>query len=197
MAEIAERYRLLSAGFLARIQETPAGRWDAPSPCQGWTARQVVAHVINGHRGILSMVNGTRPLPADGVGVSAMADAPNVESGTDLSIAFQRCRDDTTAMLTDPDRATRRLPGGPLGPVPVEQAVNIIGSLELLVHTWDLARATGGDERLDPELVTQVHRALLPHYQALLATRAFRPSIPVPADADPQTALLHFTGRQP
>jgi uncharacterized protein (TIGR03086 family) len=197
MSEIAERYQLLSGGLLARILATPTGHWDAPSPCEGWTARDVVAHVINGHRGILAMVNGTPPEAADGVGTCAMADAPEVEPGADLGIAFRRCRDAMTTMLTDPDQAARRLPGGPLGPVPVEQAVDIIGGLELLVHTWDLARAVGGDERLDPELTTRTHRALLPHYQALQATGAFRPSIRAAGDADPQTAFLNFAGRQP
>jgi hypothetical protein len=39
MSKIADRYRLLSGGFLARIQAAPADRWDAASPCEGWTAR--------------------------------------------------------------------------------------------------------------------------------------------------------------
>jgi uncharacterized protein (TIGR03086 family) len=197
MSDIAYRYRLLSDGFLARIQAAPANRWDAASPCQGWTARDVVAHVINGHRGILAMVNGKPPAAADGVGISSMADAPQVEPGADLAIAFKRCRNDMHAMLSDPDRAVTRLPGGPLGPVPAEQAADTLGSLELLVHTWDLARAVGGDEKLVPELVARTHQSLLPHYAGLWATGAFQPSIPAPDDADPQIAFLYFVGRQP
>jgi uncharacterized protein (TIGR03086 family) len=197
MPKTADRYWLLSGGFLTRIQATPADRWDASSPCAGWTARDVVAHVINGHRGILAAVNGAHPAAADGVRVSAMAEAPQVEPGADLGIAFQRCRQNMHAMLTDPGQAATRLTGGPLGPVPVEQAVDIIGSLELLVHTWDLARATSGDEKLDPELVSRTHHALLPHYAALQATGAFQPSIPAPHNTDPQSAFLHFVGRRP
>jgi uncharacterized protein (TIGR03086 family) len=197
MPGIADRYWLLSGGLLARIRATPADRWDAPSPCASWTARDVVAHVINGHRGILAIVSGRPPAAADGVGVCGMADAPNVDPGTDLGAAFGRCRENMQAMLSDPDRAATRLPGGPLGPVPVEQAADIIGSLELLVHTWDLARAVGGDEQLDRELVTRTHQALLPHYAGLRATGGFGSSTPAPRDADPQTAFLCFTGRQP
>jgi uncharacterized protein (TIGR03086 family) len=197
MSEIADRYWLASGGFLARIQATPADRWDAASPCAGWTARDVVAHVINGHRGILAVVNGTRPVPADGVGVSAMAGAPTVSPGANVAVAFQRCRQDMHAMLSAPDRAAARLPGGPLGPVPAGQAADVIGIMELLVHTWDLARATGGDERLAPELVARTHLALLPHYANLQATGAFAPSISAPGNADPQAAFLYFTGRRP
>jgi len=197
MSDIAHRYRLLSDGFRARIEATPANRWDAPSPCAGWSARDVVAHVINGHRGMLALVDGTPPVAADGVGISSMADAPEVEPGADLAIAFARCRDDLHAMLSDPDRAAIRLPGGPLGPVPVEDAADVIGSMELLVHTWDLARAVGGDEKLDAELVARTHQALLPHYAGLQATGAFQPSIPAPHGADAQTAFLYFVGRRP
>lgn len=197
MSEIADRYAHLADDFLARIRATPDDLWDAKSPCQGWTARDVVAHVINGHRGILAMVHGTTPSAAHGVAVSSMADAPAVEPGADLAVAFTACRDDMCAMLRDSALASRRLPGGPLGPVPVERAVDVIGSLELLGHTWDLARATGGDEVLDSDAVARTHQALVPHYAGLLATGAFDPSIPVPEGTDAQTAFLCFTGRQP
>lgn len=196
MSDIATHYRLLADGFLDRIRATPEDRWGAPSPCAGWTARDVVAHVVNGHRGILAMAGGTPPTAADGVGLSPMADAPLVEPGADLAVAFTRCRNDMLQMLDDPDRADATLPGGPLGPVPVQQAVEVIGSLELLVHTWDLARAVGGNETLDPDQVARTHRALLPHYSGLQATGAFEPSIPAPRDADPQTAFLYFVGRR-
>jgi uncharacterized protein (TIGR03086 family) len=196
MSSPADRYAQLADGFLARIKATPDDRWGAPSPCAGWTARDVVAHVINGHRGILAMVYGVPPAAADGVGVSPMADAPAVEPGTDLAAAFVTCRDNLLAVLGDADLAARRLPGGPLGPVPVGRAVDLIGALELLGHTWDLARATGGDEVLDAEAVARTHRGLIPHHAALLATGAFDESLPAPENADPQTAFLRFTGRR-
>ncbi|MEV4166306.1 maleylpyruvate isomerase family mycothiol-dependent enzyme [Nonomuraea dietziae] len=197
MSDIANRYAHLAEGFLARIRATPDHLWDAKSPCQYWTARDVVAHVINGHRGILAVVHGTPPTAAHGVGVSPMADAPAVAPGADLAAAFTACRDDMLAMLRDPALASRRLPGGPLGPVPVEQAADVVGALELLGHTWDLARATGGDEVLDAEAVARTHQALLPHHAALLATGAFDASVSAPPGADAQTAFLCFTGRQP
>lgn len=197
MPEIADRYARLADAFLARVRATPDERWEAKSPCQGWTARDVVAHVINGHRGILAAVHGAPPAPRDGVGVSPMSEAPAVEPGTDLAAAFTVCRDDLLAVLRDPALASRPLPGGPLGPVPVEQAADVIGSLELLGHTWDLARATGGDEALDPGAVARTHQALIPHHAALLATGAFDQSLPAPPGTDAQTAFLRFTGRRP
>lgn len=194
MPTVAETYAELAGQLLDRIRATPADRWDAVSPCRGWTARDVVAHVINGHRGILAFVTGRPPVAADGVGVSGMDGTPAVEPGADLAVAFARCRDDMVAMLRDPELAARTVPG-PMGVVPVERAVDVIGSLEVLVHTWDLARAVGGDERLDEHAVIRTHEALLPHYEGLQATGAFDPSVPAPAGADPQTAFLCFAGR--
>ncbi|MEO3875004.1 TIGR03086 family metal-binding protein [Nonomuraea sp. B12E4] len=195
MSGIADSYARLADAFLARVLATPDDRWNAGSPCRGWTARDVVAHVVNGHRGILAAIHGTPPVPAHGVGVAPMSDAPTVEPGADLAAAFTACRDDLLAVLRDPALAGRPLPGSPLGPIPVEQAVSVIGSLELLGHTWDLARATGGDETLDPVAVARTHQVLIPHHEALLATGAFDVSIPTPPHADPQTAFLRFTGR--
>ncbi len=66
---------------------------------------------------------------------------------------------------------------------------------DLLVHGWDLARATGQDETLDPELVAACagwFAELAPAYREAGAI-ASRP--PVPADADPQTLLLAEFGR--
>ncbi|MGI5347123.1 TIGR03086 family metal-binding protein [Streptomyces sp. CA-250714] len=193
----ADRYARLADAFLARVRATPTDRWDAGSPCQGWTARDVVAHVINGHRGILAAIHGTPPSPAHGVAVSPMAEAPAVEPGADLAAAFLACRADVLAALRDPALAARPLPGGPLGPVPLEQAVDVIGALELLGHTWDLARATGGDEILDQDAVARTHQALLPLHAELLDTGAFDASVPAPDGADAQTAFLCFIGRRP
>ncbi|GAA0930747.1 maleylpyruvate isomerase family mycothiol-dependent enzyme [Nonomuraea longicatena] len=195
MSEVARRYARLADGFLSRIRATPDHLWEAKSPCRGWNARDVVAHVVNGHRGVLSAVHGIPPAAAHGVGVSSMADAPAVEPGADLAAAFIACRDGILEVLRTPDLAARRMPGGPLGPVPVERAIDVVGALELLGHTWDLARATGGDERLDPEAVARTHRALLPCHAELLATGAFDASVPAPEGADAQTAFLCFIGR--
>ena len=194
VSDVAARYAALADAFAARIAATPADRWDDPSPCRGWTARDVVAHVVNGHRGIVAMATGTPPAAGHGVHVGPMAQAPLVEPGADLAAAFRACRDALLAVLADPALATRVL-RGPLGPVPFERTVDVIGALELLGHTWDLARATGGDDRLDPEAVARTHAALLPHAAALRSTGAFDIALPAPRGADPQTAFLRFTGR--
>jgi uncharacterized protein (TIGR03086 family) len=63
------------------------------------------------------------------------------------------------------------------------------------IHAWDLARAIGGDEKLDPEVVafcTEWFGAVEDAYRAAGAI-ADRP--PIPDDADQQTLMLAMTGR--
>ena len=48
MSEIADRYRRLSGDFADRVAKVSPERWGASSPCEGWTARDVVAHMVEG-----------------------------------------------------------------------------------------------------------------------------------------------------
>jgi uncharacterized protein (TIGR03086 family) len=68
--------------------------------------------------------------------------------------------------------------------------------MDLLVHGWDIARATGQDSRLDPDLV----QACLPIAEQLTtefrSAGVFGDNLSVSADADPQTKLLALVGRR-
>jgi uncharacterized protein (TIGR03086 family) len=68
---------------------------------------------------------------------------------------------------------------------------------DLHVHTWDLARATGGDERLSPEVAAIVLERLKPNDEALRKSGSFGPKVEPPPDADAQVELLCFLGRRP
>src|SRR5580693_9519427 len=45
MGDIDERYQRITGEFTARVRAVPSGAWDNPSPCEGWTARDVVGHL--------------------------------------------------------------------------------------------------------------------------------------------------------
>jgi len=68
---------------------------------------------------------------------------------------------------------------------------------DVVVHTWDLARAVGGDERLDSDLCEHYASRLPDDPQTLAASGMFGPAVAVPSDADPQTRLLARLGRNP
>ncbi|WP_345559130.1 TIGR03086 family metal-binding protein [Nonomuraea rosea] len=69
--------------------------------------------------------------------------------------------------------------------------------VDMVVHGWDLARATGQEYEPDPEAVS---RAL--HFTGQMVEMgrqrgAFGPPVPVPADAPPFDRLLGIIGRDP
>ncbi|MFC5747664.1 TIGR03086 family metal-binding protein [Actinomadura rugatobispora] len=195
MSDQAERFRLAADGFAARIAAVPPHRWDDPSPCPGWSARDVAAHVISETRRIASTVRGTEPEPVHGVGLAEMGALPHVESDASLHAAWIQISADLTAAIDDPACRTAQLPS-PVGMVPFADTVEALPE-DVLVHTWDLARATGGDERLDPGLVAHVYEHLKPMDEALRQPWAFGPKVPTPPGADLQTEFLGFTGRTP
>jgi uncharacterized protein (TIGR03086 family) len=68
----------------------------------------------------------------------------------------------------------------------------------MLMHGWDLAKATGQPTELDPELaswVLDIARRILP--AAPREGTPFGPVVPVEADAGVYAQLAGWLGRQP
>ena len=85
-----------------------------------------------------------------------------------------------------------------MGTFALEDAFAMFGMADVLVHTWDLARATGQDERLDADEVRRTLAAMSQVDEALLrGSGHFGPRVDVPEDADDVTKLVAFTGRHP
>jgi len=73
----------------------------------------------------------------------------------------------------------------------------MFGIPDILIHTWDLARATGLDETPDPAEVHDLFVGMEPMDAVLRSSGHYGPRVDVPADADEQTKLIAFTGRRP
>ncbi|MEE2035508.1 TIGR03086 family protein, partial [Rhodococcus sp. CC-R104] len=65
------------------------------------------------------------------------------------------------------------------------------------VHTWDLARAVGADDRLDSALVEAVWAEIEPQRDMLAASGLFAAPVPISDDAPVQDRLIALTGRDP
>jgi uncharacterized protein (TIGR03086 family) len=87
------------------------------------------------------------------------------------------------------------LPG--LGSMPKQQVIGIAAG-DMLIHSWDLARALGRDDTLPSEAVEAVYAALqsIPS-DFLRAAGRFKDPVEVPDDASTQDKLLAYAGRQP
>ncbi len=182
MTEISDRYRSLAAEMTRRVEAVPADRWDNPSPCEGWTARDVLRHVVDNARSV----------PAyGGVEVELHRSVDDDSVG-----AWIEARDALQDVLDEPARAQAEYDGF-FGRTSVEKTVDAFGGFDLLVHGWDIARATGQDETLPPEEVKRVHAMAQGLGDSLRTEGVCGPAVPVGEDASEQDRLLALLGRQP
>jgi len=183
LSPTADRYARVADGFTARVDRTPDAAWDAPSPCDGWVARDVVGHL-------------TEWVPAFFFSRWPI-DAPSIPSASDDPVGAWHALDATIrAGLTTPTVASAKAET-PIGAQTFEDAVDMLVTGDVMIHTWDLARAVGLDERLDADQVHRMLDGIEAMDAAMRASGHYGPRVDVAADADEQTRLLAFTGRHP
>ena len=182
MSDIYERYQRVTGDFTARVRGVPSGAWDNPSPCEGWTARDVVGHLTSWIPGFFG---------AQGL------EFPQVPSVQDDPVAAWKTVQATLGQaLADPVLAAQTVET-PFSAQSLAETVDMIVTGDVFTHTWDLARATGQDETLDREQLQRMIAGIgaMPE-EALRADGMFGPPIEVSADADDQTKLLAYFGRR-
>ncbi len=182
MTEVSERYARLADAFAAKIAAVPSGRWASPSPCPEWTARDVVGHVVSTQGMILGLVGGE------------LGEIRSVDD--DPPGAFADARAVVQRDLEEPARAGVEFEGF-MGKMTFEGAVDRFLCFDLVVHGWDLARAAGLDERIDPDDVARVRTLAESMGDQMRGPKAFGPEVEPPAGADEQGRLLAFLGRNP
>lgn len=179
----AERFRRVAGRFSDRVGEVAADAWDNPAPCEGWVARDVVRHMTEWMPGFLA-----------GAGFP-LAPGPSVDA--DPVAAWTHLADQVQALLDDPEIAGQEFEMAPVGRHTVEGAIGSILLGDIVIHTWDLARAAGLDETLEPDLVDEMLVGMQPLDEMLRQSGHYGPKVEVPADADARTKLIAFTGRRP
>ena len=183
MKDALERYDRAATAFTATVRGVDADAWEKPAPCEGWVARDVVRHLVEWVPGMMLQRRGL-PVP----------EIPSVEN--DPLGAWAAIDGALRAGLSDPEVAAGTDDVG-LGPKTFAEAVDMFCTPDVLVHTWDLARATGQDESLDPDLVSTILKGMEPMDAAIRGSGQFGPRVEVSPDADDQTRLIAFTGRTP
>jgi len=183
MATPADEHRQISGRFTELVRGVPQDRWDAPSPVDEWVARDVVRHLVEWFPGFLEGGAGVR-LPA----------GPSVDD--DPVAAWVAQHEAVQALLDDPATADKMLSNPHIGDVPLDQAINNFYTSDVFMHSWDLARATGQDETLDPDKCAELLAGMEPYEDAMRSSGQYGPRVDVPADADVQTRMLAFIGRK-
>jgi len=184
MTDAADEHRQVAGTFTERVRGVPVGAWENPAPCEGWVARDVVRHLIEWFPAFLKAGSGIE-LPA----------GPPVDD--DPVEAWRVHSDGVQAVLDSPERAGGSFVDRHVGSLRVDEAVSRFYTSDVFLHTWDLARATGQDETLDPVRCAAMFAGMLPMDEALRLSGHYGPRVWVPDDADAQTQLLAFIGREP
>ncbi|MBZ5738524.1 maleylpyruvate isomerase N-terminal domain-containing protein [Nocardioides mangrovi] len=177
----AVHHRSVAADFTDRVLGTTD--WDAPTPVDGWVARDVVDHLVTWLPELLV----SRSLPR-------LASAP-VPDGDPVAV-WQAHAAAVQALLESPDAAVDvvdpHLGGRTLG-----EMVDQIYTADVFMHTWDLARATGQDATLDDETCAALLAGMEQMEDAIRASGQFGARVEVSAGADAQTRMIAFIGRDP
>ena len=179
----ADEYREIAGRFTALVAAVPDdATWNRQSPVAEWTARDVVRHLVEWFPGFL----------AGGTGID-LPQGPGVDD--DPVAAWRTMSDGVQALLDDPASAGTTLRNPHIGEVPLPDAVSRFFTADVFMHTWDLARATGQDEALDPERCAELLDGMQPLDDLLRSSGQYGPKVEVPDDADVQTRMLAFIGR--
>lgn len=165
-------------GFDHVMRGVDDAAWGRPSPCDGWSAQDVVLHAA----GVLRYVE------------SLARSAAVVPPGDEPRSAWAAARDAVLEAL-DHDGVLQRPVASPFGEMPLDALIGVL-VVDTLTHSWDLARAVGGDERLAPELVETAFAQVRPRDEGLRAPGRFGAKVPAAPGDDEQTAFLKFLGRR-
>lgn len=159
----------------------------APTPAQDWDVRQLLNHVVAGNLWAAELAAGkTIAEVGDRLDGDVLGDDP--AAAYDASAAVAAAAFEAPGALDAPCAVS-------YGPVPGSVYAGH-RFVDVLVHGWDLAVATGQDTALDPELVQGCLDVVEPQLPMLQASGAFGPAVQTAPDADPQTRLLGMLGRR-
>lgn len=165
-----------STPFSATVQAVED--WEASSPCEGWTARDVLEHVCQTQRDFFAQ---------RGVELSDLSGAGPAQAWA------AHCRE-VSGLLGDPDLAQRSFDGA-FGPTTVGATMIDFYGFDLIVHRWDLARSQGLDAPLTPTELALIDAAVDSWGEHAYAPGIFARALPPPPGADEQTRVLARTGR--
>jgi uncharacterized protein (TIGR03086 family) len=150
---------------------------DAPTPCDQWDVRTLLNHMLETQKYFVGA--------AQGKDVSPPGQSPPEVLGRDPHADFEQARRDMLSTYGAPGVIEKTGPS--LG----------IAFSDLLLHGWDLAKATKQDTTMPEGLPEAAFQMIHGRFTEDQRKGVFKPEIDVPADAPAQAKLLAYTGRKP
>ena len=163
-----------------------ADQWLLPTPCAGWNVHDLVNHIVAGNLWAAEL-GGGRTIAEVGAALDGDVLGATPVEAYDQSAGLAASVFEAPGALDQPCAVS-------YGPVPgsVYAGHRLI---DVLVHGWDLASATGQDATLDSALVDACWDVVRPQLSQLQASGAFGVDASDHADSDPQSSLLAAFGR--
>ncbi|MFI9274545.1 TIGR03086 family metal-binding protein [Kitasatospora sp. NPDC052896] len=175
------------ASFGRRVHGVACNQWVAGTPCRAWSVRNLVDHLTTEQLWAPELLAG-RTIAEVGSRFDGDVLGEDPVAAWTAAAAAARAAFNAPGAL---DRTVQLSYG-------VTSALDYCAemTIDAAVHTWDLARASGGDAHLAPELVEFALDRLVPHTAELEASGLFDPPLETSPDADPLTRLLALLGRR-
>jgi len=172
-----------------RAQAIRTDEWLLATPCEGWNVRDLVVHIVEGSGMATRLLR-----DGSGGGVRSGMGDPHPDLTIELAWAFSEearaFADDGALVMTVRHPRAGEISGA---------TFCVMRTADYLIHSWDVARATGGDEQLPDDLVRATWEGLQPLASIIGQVGVFGsgPSGTLRDDAPLQLRLLDLSGRRP
>ena len=171
LLEVYERASEWTLGKVAGASAQP----DAVTPCDDWVVHELMSHMLDTQKYFVASAQGREAAPP--------SPTPTTVLGSDPVADFEQARADTLRAFGEPGVVDRT--GRSLG----------IAFSDQLLHGWDLARATGQDEKMPVGLPEAAFETIYGRFTDDQRKGIFKPEVTVGANASAQEKLLAYTGR--
>ena len=169
------------------VANVGADQWSSPTPCRDWDVRALANHVVSGNLWAAEL--------AAGKTIGEVGDRLDGDVlGADPAGAYHESADAAARAFEAPGALDAPCAVS-YGPVPGSVYIGH-RFIDVLIHGWDLAMATGQETTIDPDLVVACAEIVAPQSELLAGSGMFGESAPIPTDADDQTRLLVALGRR-
>jgi uncharacterized protein (TIGR03086 family) len=187
MDDIAGLYRRASDRYGSLVQAVKDDQWGQPTPCREWDVRTLVNHLVNENLWVPPLFEGKR--------IADVGDRFDGDVlGGDPVAAWSAAAGPAVSAIGE-DGAMDRIVHLSFGDVPGSEYTWQLFA-DHLIHGWDLARAIGSDEGMDPDLVQACAGWFADREQLYRQVGAVADRPEIPEETDAQTELLARFGRR-
>jgi uncharacterized protein (TIGR03086 family) len=163
-------------------------QFDGPTPCTDWDVRALMNHLI-------LWTSYSLERRAHGESVSEELMSADFAADADFAARYREQLDRALAAWADPAAWERKL--DVMG-TPMEAAdVAAMNLMDMVLHAWDLAVATGQGYALPDDTAQAVARAVAANAELFRQYQGFAEPVAVPPDASALDRALAASGRDP